>query len=216
VLATEDAIEQMLKALDETGQRERTILLYLGDNGYAWGEHGYRGKNCAYEVCSRVPFLYLDPRRRSPAGLTIDALVADIDVAPTIAGLAGVTVPAADKMDGSPLEGLLGPTPPPWRDHLLTECWGRNREAHPDTHASVRNKKWKYVEHFEDDARTKRARSGGRDELELYDLEKDPDELDNLLALGDAELAKKGHGRAALDKVVADLAPRLAKLMAEK
>lgn len=216
VLATEDAMAEILATLDRTGQRENTILLYLGDNGYSWGEHGYRGKNCAYDVCSRVPFFYLDPRRKVAPGATNDALVADIDIAPTIAGLAGATVPADQKMDGAPLQGLFEAPARPWRDHMLTECWGLGRKAHPDTHASVRSKKWKYVEHYEDEARTRLVKSGGRDEVELYDLEKDPDEMDNLLFLPEAKLSATGHSKAEIDKVAADLKVRLEKLKAEK
>ena len=181
VLATEDAMAEILATLDRTGQRENTILIYIGDNGYSWGEHGYRGKNCAYDVCSRVPFFYLDPRRKVAPGATNDALVADIDIAPTIAGLAGATVPADQKMDGTPLQGLFEAPARPWRDHMLTECWGLGRKAHPDTHASVRSKKWKYVEHYEDEARTRLVKSGSRDDVELYDLEKDPYELKNVI-----------------------------------
>src|SRR5262249_4391685 len=93
-----------------------------------------------------------------------------------------------------------------------TECWGNGNKAHPDTLASVRTRKWLYIEHYEGDDRTKVAKRDGRADVELYDLERDPFEMDNLLFVPEAEQKAKGQDKASLDTAVADLKARLGRL----
>lgn len=213
VLATEDAVEEMLSVLEAAGQRDNTILVYVSDNGFAWGEHGYSSKNCAYGACSKVPFLFLDPRKKVSAGRTVDAFVADIDIAPTLAALGGAAIPAGEKVDGMSLLPLLSGEKVAWpRQQILTECWGNGEKGHPDTHASARTKRWLYVEHYTDDKRTTVARRGSRDDVELYDLERDPFELDNLASFSENDRLAKGYAKGDVDKAIADMKSRLGTL----
>lgn len=212
VLAIEDALEEILATLDALGQRQDTILIYNGDNGYAWGEHWWIGKNCAYEECARVPLVIFDPR--APTGGRTEASFAiNADLAPTMAELAGVPIPAGIKPDGMSLAPLLSGKPGARRDELLIECWGNETRAHPDIHAAIRTARWKYVEHYADEKMTRvKPRAGGGREVELYDLQKDPHELDNLAALPEPERQKRGLAAGEADKVMGELAPRLKKL----
>lgn len=215
VLATEDALDAILKALDETGERENTIILYAGDNGFSWGEHHYLTKNCAYEECERVPLVIYDPRAPQTGERQSDALVADIDVAPTLLELAGIPWPSASKLNGASLGALLRDAKAPWtRDEILIECWGSDKPAHPPIMAGVRTSKWKYIVQYADGEMTKAKESKGSVPVtELYDLEKDPYELDNILAIPGTARSGKGYTADGIDKTVKELEGRLGKLL---
>ncbi len=216
VLAIEDALEAIVAKLKALGIEDDTVLIYSGDNGYAWGEHHWSGKNCAYEECARVPLMAFDPR--VPAGgKKVDAFVLNIDLAPTFADLAGVA--PTDKVDGRSLVPLFSGDKGWPRDEILLECWGLGsfgKVGKPDIHAAIRTKQWKYVEHYDDPERKKlHKRKDGDDELELYDLEKDKYETENLARLGPKPLEKLGYDRKAIDATMKDLRARLAKLEAQ-
>ncbi|MBK8215027.1 MAG: sulfatase [Myxococcales bacterium] len=214
VLATEDAVEEILKVLGELGVADETVIVYTGDNGFAWGEHWHTHKNCAYEECIRVPLVVVDPRAAG-GPRTVDDFTMNVDLAPTFAAWAGASVP--EKVDGLSFAGLVdGSAKGPWpRTEVLSECWGPGTAGRPDTHAAVRTKKWKYIEHYADDARTKLRVHDGSPERELYDLEKDPFEVDNLLRLSPANLARTGHTKDFVDTTTADLAAKLRALEAK-
>jgi N-acetylglucosamine-6-sulfatase len=213
VLANEDALDTILAALETSGQRDNTIILYTADNGYSWGEHHWDRKNCAFDHCARVPLLAYDPRRPR-GGASEGAMVLNIDLAPTFAELAGATIPPGPKVHGKSLFALIGGSgnAPPVRDRVLTECW--DQPDGPDIHAAIRSTPWKYVEHYEDAKMTTlRTRPSGAKERELYDLAKDPSETKNLALLDAAAITALGYTQAQIDGVIADLT---AKLVAEK
>lgn len=216
VLANEDAIETILAALDASGQRDNTIIVYTADNGYSWGEHHWDRKNCAFDHCSRVPLLAYDPRH--PRGGASDgAMVLNVDLAPTFAELAGATIPPGPKVHGKSLAGLVtgaASSGPPLRERVLTECW--DQPDGPDIHAAIRSGQWKYVEHYRDSKMTTlRVRPSGEKERELYDLVKDPAETKNLALLDTTAIAALGYTPAQIDAVIADLVPKLAAEKAE-
>lgn len=215
VLATEDALDTILKALDETGERANTIIVYAGDNGFSWGEHHYLTKNCAYEECERVPLVIYDPRAPQSGERRSDVLVADIDMAPTLLDLAGVRWPSANKVNGASLGALLRDAKTPWpRDEILIECWGNDKPGHPPIVGGVRTSKWKYVVQYADgDMTTPTKPKGGAPVVELYDLEKDPFELDNLLAIPKEARTAKGYTSESIDSAVNELDGRLGKLL---
>lgn len=166
LLSVDDGVASILNALDKTGLREKTIIVYLSDNGLTVGDHGFGlTKNCAYESCIRVPFIMYAPGM-FPAR-TESSFVANIDLAPTFADLAGFTAP--DTVDGTSLLPLLKNENIAWRNDLLFEHWPTEDGIGADIPEfyAVRNAEWKYVEY-----------STG--EKELYDLVNDPYELDNL------------------------------------
>lgn len=215
-LATDDAIGEILDVLEQTNQAENTIVIYTSDNGYAWGEHWWHHKNCAYEECSRVPLIVYDPRHPT-TGRQDSAMVMNIDIAPTIAELTDTKIPAENKIDGMSLAVRLQDANTEWpRERVLTECWGPTNDWRPDTHVAVRTVRWKYIEHYTDwDRKTIKTRSDGRPEVELYDLKKDPYEQYNLLKMSNQAISGKGYTPQKLTAVVSELKPKLQQMMVE-
>lgn len=161
MLAVDDAVGAIMARLRLLGIADDTLVIFTSDNGFLWGEHGLDRKRCPYEECIRVPMIAHYPRL-APQARTSEDLVANIDLAPTFAELAGI-VPGL-RVDGRSLLGAFTDAAQEPRQELLIEGWS-NRRGH--AFAGVRGLRWKYVEH----------ESG---ELELYDLVGDPHELENL------------------------------------
>jgi N-acetylglucosamine-6-sulfatase len=166
LLSVDDGVASVLNALDKTGLSKKTIIFFITDNGLTVGDHRLGlTKNCAYEACARVPFIVYAPSM-FPAR-TDEHLVANIDLAPTFAELAGVTPP--DNVNGMSLVSLLKDANADWRDSILLEHWPTEDGVGskiPEFYA-VRTADWKYVEY-----------STG--EKELYNLKNDPYELENI------------------------------------
>jgi N-acetylglucosamine-6-sulfatase len=166
LLAVDDSLGRVLGWLGERQLLDSTLVLYMGDNGFMFGEQGLIDKRASYEASMRIPFLLQLPRT-FPGGTVRDQVVANIDVAPTMLALAGVTPPAT--MDGRSLLPLAQNTPAAWRDALLYEYyWERNFPQTPTQHA-LRTDRYKYIRYH-----------GLWDSDELYDLSEDPHEMRNL------------------------------------
>ncbi len=102
LLAVDDAVRTIVDALRERGDLDRTVIVFVSDNGYSFGEHRWVRKTCPYEECTHVPFLVRYP----PAAHRVEpAIASTIDLAPTIADLAGV--PAPGNVSGRSLVPLL-------------------------------------------------------------------------------------------------------------
>ncbi len=173
VHSLDENVGRLLKHLDDAGLRDSTLVVYMGDNGFALGEHGFYDKRDAFETSIRVPLLMRAPGLVKP-GTVVTQMVQNIDIAPTLLGVAGVAVPdGAPKMDGrSFLPLLTGLGNVPWRDHILYEYhWEWNFPATPTTFA-IRTERWKYV-----------YTHGVWDRDGLYDLQTDPIERHNLIAV---------------------------------
>ncbi len=160
------ALGRLVVTLEELGLDENTIVVLVGDNGYFLGERGYAGKWSMHDLSTRVPLIVHDPR--APAGKrgrTIDELVLNVDLAPTLLDLAGIPVPR--DLQGRSLRPFLEDLAVEWREEVFTEhLW--EYEPIPRTEA-VRTKRWKYVRYLD------------HPELEeLYDLARDPREEFNL------------------------------------
>jgi arylsulfatase A-like enzyme len=177
----DQSIGAILDALDRQGQLDNTLIIYLSDNGLLINEHRLAGKAYVYEEVTHVPFALRYPSLL-PAPKMESRLVANIDIAPTIYELVGIPIPP--EVNGRSLVSLLQDRGD-WRDDLLLEGW-------PDTgpYAAVHDGRYVYVE-------TEGHRS------ELYDLEKDPYQLEN--RADDPEYAH----------VVTNLQERLKALLAE-
>lgn len=162
LLAVDRAIAQILDALRATDRLRDTLIVFTSDNGILYGEHRWTKKEVPYEESIRVPMVV----RFDPIGVTkTDAhLVANIDIAATVAALAGVATPS---LDGRSLLPLLGPpgAHPSWRKDLLLEHMEGTNPV--PTYCGVRAVHTVYI----------RYATG---EEELYDLEADPFELSNL------------------------------------
>lgn len=167
LLGVDDSIGRVLDFLEETGLGEETLVFYMGDNGFSFGEHGLIDKRQMYESSQRVPFLALCPNMIKP-GTVVERLVQNIDIAPTVLESAGLAKPP--HMDGLSMVKLLKGEETAWRDRVFYEYyWERNFPQTPTTHG-IRTEKWKYIHYH-----------GIWDTDELYDLENDPDEMNNLI-----------------------------------
>jgi len=170
ILAIEDGVGEILKALQQMGQLENTILVFTSDNGYFYGEHGLSvERRLAYEESIRLPLLVRYPKIVKP-GTVRNEFALNIDLAPTLLSLAGVPVPA--NMEGRSLVPVLKGMRPRWRNSFLIEYY--SDKVFPRIvqmgYKAVRNQRWKYIHYLELD---------GMDEL--YDLKRDPFELKNLV-----------------------------------
>jgi N-acetylglucosamine-6-sulfatase len=165
LLAVDDSMGRIVALLSERGLLDSTIVMFMGDNGFAFGEHGLIDKRTAYEASMRVPLIVAGGGL--PAGTAVDDVVANIDIAPTVLEAAGLAPPA---MDGRSFLSLARGERLPWRDALLYEYyWERNFPQTPAMHA-IRGSRYKYIRYY-----------GLWDTDELYDLQADPLETRNLI-----------------------------------
>lgn len=185
ISAVDDNIGKILSLLDDLKLAEDTVIVFWGDNGYYFGEHGLGDKRSAYDESLRIPMLLRYPRM-GVKGKTIDDLVLNIDLAPTALDLAGA--PTAPSMQGRSWKPLLEGKTVGWRKAFFYEYFLENAFANTPTVLAVRT----------DDA--KLIKYPGHDSwMELYDLKTDPYETRNLVAdPGHAELLK--HLQAVFDE----------------
>jgi arylsulfatase A-like enzyme len=172
--SVDEGVGMLFDALASNGQLDHTFILFLGDNGYFFGEHGLGPeRRFAYEEGIRCPFIARFPRTID-AGSRIDRLVLCQDIAPTLIELAGGR-PGA-QIQGASLLPLLRGEHRDWRKSFLIEYWAEN--AYPwlvgMTYKAVRTDDLKYV-HW-----VNRGACGELDEM--YDLGRDPYELANVIA----------------------------------
>ncbi|MCW1923730.1 sulfatase [Luteolibacter arcticus] len=168
VSEVDTACGRVLDELKSQGLLEETLVIFTTDNGYFHGEHGLADKWYPYEESIRVPLIVRDPRLApEKRGTTNDALVLNVDLAPTILAAAEKTAPAT--MQGSNFSPLyLAPENPPWREDFFYEhAVIRDKDFIPASEALV-TRDWKYI--FWPD-------SGYE---ELFDLKNDPGEQANL------------------------------------
>lgn len=172
LLALDESVGRVLDYLDESGLAASTLVLYMSDNGFSLGEHGLIDKRHAYEESIRIPMLAYAPGWIAP-GTTVNTLVRNIDVAPTILELAGI--PRPEDMDGrSVLAALHGETArasgSPEDHELLYEYYWEYAFPHTPTTFALRGDRFKYIFY-----------QGVWDTNELYDLQTDPLEQHNLI-----------------------------------
>jgi N-acetylglucosamine-6-sulfatase len=183
LLAVDDLVERLVRALEQTGQIDRTLVIFTSDNGFFLGEHRLpKGKFLPYEESSRVPLLVRG--RDFPADHTVRHLVSNVDLAPTIVHWTGRVAPAR-LMDGRPLQIPAADLDEARDRTLLLE--GARLNANSPEYAAARDDRWLYVEYA----------TGAQ---ELYDLRSDPYQIRSL------------HAAPALTAVREGLAARLARL----
>ena len=167
LLAVDDSVGRVIETLRRKKLLDSTLIIYMGDNGYAWGEHGMVDKRSAYEESMRIPLIVHCPELIK-AGTEVRQMVANIDLAPTILEAAGLEFPRS--LDGRSFLPLIQGRAIPWRDKLLYEYyWEWNFPMTPTLHA-IRTDRYKYIRPY-----------GVWDVEELYDLENDPQEIVNLV-----------------------------------
>jgi arylsulfatase A-like enzyme len=167
MLAVDEMVASLVRELRVAGELDNTFMFFTSDNGYHQGEHliDY-GKNTPYEESARVPLFVRGPG--VPAGSKVERLALNTDFAPTFADLASIEFSA----DGRSLAPLLRGEDHVWRSTVLLEGFP---EENPPSYGAVRTETHKYVEY-------------DNGETELYDLEADPYELENLTDITDLAL----------------------------
>ncbi|MCK4556420.1 MAG: DUF4976 domain-containing protein, partial [Candidatus Aminicenantes bacterium] len=167
IAAVDENIGRVLDYLDRSGLTENTIVLYTSDQGFYLGDHGWYDKRFMYEESLRMPLVARFPGSIK-SGSVNDELVSYIDFAPTFLELAGADIP--QDMQGHSLGKLLkGRKIKDWRQSVYYHYYEYPAVHMTKRHYGVRTKRHKLI-HFYHDI----------DAWELYDLEKDPRELNNV------------------------------------
>jgi len=166
IASVDEGVGRVLDYLDKNGLTENTIVVYTSDQGFYLGEHGWFDKRFMYEESLRTPLIIRYPPEIK-SGTKIDALVQNLDFAPTFLDYAGVSVP--EDMQGVSFRKLVNGTSSEWRDAIYYTYYEYPSIHMVKRHYGIRTNRYKLI-HFYYDI----------DEWELYDLEKDPHEMVNV------------------------------------
>lgn len=187
VKSLDDNVGRVLDYLKEQGLDKNTLVVYTSDQGFYMGEHGWFDKRFMYEESMRTPLVMTLPEEFDRKGDIVE-MVQNIDYAPTFLELAGVEVP--DDMHGESLVPLFrGEQPKDWRRSLYYHFYEYPAEHMVKRHYGVRTDRYKLI-HFYNDI----------NEWELYDLQQDPQELNNI------------YGKEGYDDVTKELRAELLRL----
>ena len=190
VKSLDDNVGRVLDYLKEQGLDKNTLVVYTSDQGFYMGEHGWFDKRFMYEESMRTPLVMTLPEEFDRKGDIVE-MVQNIDYAPTFLELAGVEVP--DDMHGESLVPLFrGEQPKDWRRSLYYHFYEYPAEHMVKRHYGVRTDRYKLI-HFYNDI----------NEWELYDLQQDPQELNNI------------YGKEGYDDVTKELRAELLRLQEE-
>ncbi len=164
MITSQDAeMGRLLQTLEAKGHLDNTIVIYTADHGLAVGQHGLLGKQNLYDHSIRVPSIFAGPG--VPEGVTVDALTYLYDVFPTVCDLTEVDCP--DTVEGSSLVPLMEGCVDKVRDTVFA--------AYKDIHRSISDGHWKLIRYY-----VSKDTGKGTDFLQLFDLENDPWETNNL------------------------------------
>ncbi len=182
----DDNIGRVLDYLEENDLLDNTLIVYTSDQGFYMGEHGWFDKRFMYEESFRTPLVMRLPKGFDRRG-DIDQMVQNIDYGPTFLDLAGVEVPS-DMQGESMMPLLRGENPADWRDDLYYHYYEYPAEHAVKRHYGVRDSRYKLI-HFYNDI----------DKWELFDLQEDPNELNNI------------YGKPGTEEITARMKERLKK-----
>ena len=182
IQSVDDGVGDVLDYLDQEGLTENTIVVYTSDQGFYLGEHGWFDKRFMYEESLRTPLLMRYPKEIS-AGSKVNALIQNLDFAPTFLDYAGVPIP--EDIQGESFRNIVNQKTENGRDAIYYTYYEYPSVHMVKRHYGVRTERYKLM-HFYYDI----------DEWELYDLEKDPTEMINLYGQKEyEEVQKKMHLR---------------------
>jgi arylsulfatase A-like enzyme len=169
ITSLDDSMGRIFDFLKEQGLDQSTLVIYMGDNGFCWGEHGLIDKRTFYEASVRVPMLAWCPEIIKP-GTVVQNMVQNIDIAPTVMQAAGIE--KAQQMRGTSMLPLLqGQQVAGWRERIYYEYYWEYDFPQTPTTFGVRTDRYKYIRYH-----------GVWDTNEFYDLQNDPFETNNLIA----------------------------------
>lgn len=203
VASIDDNVGRLLDYLQAHDLWENTLVVYTSDQGFFLGDHGWFDKRFMYEESLGMPLLISWPAE-IPAGAVCDDMVVNVDFAPTFLDVAGIAVP--DHMQGTSFRPLFADrAPEAWQTSMYYRYWMHRDAAHNVwAHYGVRTRRYKLIYFYNDPLGQPGAHPpADTPEWELYDLEHDPLEMNNL------------YGDPAYAEVAAELKVELARLQAE-
>ena len=166
IKSVDDGVGELLDYLEEAGLAENTVVVYTSDQGFYLGEHGWFDKRFMYEESFRTPLLVRYPKEIKP-GTVIDALVQNLDFAPTLLDYAGIKAP--EDMQGESFRKLVAGKTKKWHDAVYYTYYEYPAVHMVKRHYGVATDRYKLI-HFYYDV----------DEWEMYDLQTDPMEMKNI------------------------------------
>ncbi|MFT6881492.1 MAG: N-acetylglucosamine-6-sulfatase [Cyclobacteriaceae bacterium] len=168
IKAVDESLGTVMAKLEEMGELDNTVIIFSSDNGYFMGEHTYWDKRIAYENSMRIPMIISYPKLIQ-ADTDIEKICLNIDVAPTILDIAGIEIPSY--MQGESMKPLFAKETKDWREEFLFEYYVDDAYPYAGPNMlAVRTDRYKLVDNnLENDID------------ELYDLEVDPGEMNNLI-----------------------------------
>ena len=176
VKGIDDNLKRLFDYMEKNDLMEDTIIIYTGDQGFMLGEHDYQDKRWMYEESMRMPFLIRYPKTVK-SGVRSDAVVSNVDYAPTILDFAGVKKP--EYMQGRSFKSICesGSEPSSWPNEAYYRYW--MHMAHHDNpgHVGIRTKEYKLIYYYGADYQGENQTPPA---WELYDMKKDPFESNNL------------------------------------
>ena len=168
VKSVDDNIGRLLNYLDANGLTDNTVIVLTSDQGFYLGDHGFFDKRFIYEESLRMPFLVKYPKMVK-AGSTNKDIITNIDFAPTLLDLANIKT--TQKMQGDSFKSILkGKTPKKWQQAMYYHYYEFPYWHHVQPHYGIRTQKYTLA-HFYYNI----------DVWELYDLEKDPQQMNNII-----------------------------------
>ncbi|PWD98434.1 sulfatase family protein [Marinilabilia rubra] len=167
LMGVDESVGAVMEWLKKNGLDESTLVIYMGDNGFSWGEHGLIDKRHFYEESVKVPMLIRCPEIFE-GGEPIDRMVQNVDVAPTVLEVAGLEKP--DYMPGKSMVQLLKGDESGWRERIYYEYFWEYDFPMTPTVFGVRTDEYKYIRYH-----------GIWDQNELYNIQDDPSEMYNLM-----------------------------------
>ncbi len=186
--AVDDSVGRVVDTLRAQGTLDSTLIMFMSDNGFLFGEHGLIDKRCMYEPSIRVPLIVHCPELVPKPGVRSE-MVLNIDIAPTILEAAGLHAPAA--IQGQSFLPVLQGQSAAWREAFLYEYFWERSFPQTPTVLGVRTDTHKFMKFH-----------GIYDTYEMYDLANDPHEMHNVLG----PFMHKGEG-GTLDGIIRNQAP---------
>lgn len=202
----DDNIARLLEHLKETGELDNTLIVYTADQGFMLGEHDYIDKRWMYEESQRMPFIVRYPKTIK-AGTTSDAIINNVDFAPTLLDFAGASKTPA--MQGRSFRSILesGTAPTDWPDATYYRYWMHMAHHDNPAHYGIRTstKKLIFFYGLPLDARGAQKQPTPP-HWEYYDLSTDPHEMNNRIndPACAADIATLKQRLAALKETVGD------------
>jgi len=177
IQSVDDGVGEVLDYLDQNGLAENTIVVYTSDQGFYLGEHGWFDKRFMYEESFRTPMLMRYPKEIH-ASTVVDELIQNLDFAPTFLDYAQTAIP--EDIQGESFRQLVNGKTEQWRDAIYYTYYEYPGEHNVQRHHGVRTDRYKLI-HFYYDS----------DTWELYDLLKDPSEMNNVYDNPDYSVVRK-------------------------